>query len=120
MMTLLTFSLLFFLRLFLDQGDLLLLVLLLLLLLSLMVLKFVLFFFVRVLVGYLVSSSQVVFKVALASTTATRTWFLVSLFLSSNFSSESSAYSKRRFFINAGVEYSLLAMEFDGDKVIDV
>ena len=85
-----------------------------------MVLKFVLLFFVRVLVGCLVSSSQVVFKVASASATTTRTWFLVSLFLSSNFSSESGAYSKRRFFINGGVKYSSLAMEFDGEKGIDV
>lgn len=76
---------------FLDQGD--------WLLLSLMVLMFVLLFFVGGLVAYLVSGSQAIFKVALALTTATRTWFLAPLFFSSNFSSKSGAYSKRRFFI---------------------
>ena len=78
---------------FLDQRD------YLLLLLSLMVLMFVLLFFVGVLVDYLVSSSQAVFKVALALATATRTKCLAPFFLSSNFSSESGAYLKRHFFI---------------------
>ena len=48
------------------------------------------------------------------------TWFLVSFFLSSKFSIESGAYSKRRFFINGGVKYSSLAIEFDGEKGISV
>lgn len=80
-----------FLGFFLDQGD--------WLLLSLMVLMFVLLFFVGGLIAYLVSGSQAIFEVALALTTATRTWFLAPLFFSSNFSSKSGAYSKRWFFI---------------------
>ena len=48
------------------------------------------------------------------------TWFLVSFFLSSKFSIEFGAYSKRRFFIYGGVKYSSLAIEFDGEKGISV
>jgi len=48
------------------------------------------------------------------------TWFLVPFFLSSKFSIEFGAYSKRRFFINGGVKYSSLAIEFDGEKGIGV
>ena len=48
------------------------------------------------------------------------TWFLVPFFLSSKFSIESSAYSKRPFFINRGVKYSSLVIEFDEEKEIGV
>ena len=48
------------------------------------------------------------------------TRFLVLFFLSSKFSIESSAYSKRPFFINRGVKYSSLVIEFDGEKEIGV
>ena len=48
------------------------------------------------------------------------TRFLVLFFLSSKFSIESSAYSKRPFFINRGVKYSSLVIEFDEEKEIGV